>query len=216
LERRAFHKLAGLAGLDLMLGHPGTALGLQSSSRSNASAISRSPWDGYLIGAAYYPEWWPSKEWEIDFRQMRDLGINTVRMGEFAWALFEPAPGKLEFDWMDRALRVASRYGIRAVLATPTASIPPWLFQLHSDVLSGNSSGPFTYGGRKGYNTNSPNYLAASKRITTALADHYGAIHPSLAGNSITSPAILRKVSTRSPRRPFRRGSGSATVRSTN
>jgi beta-galactosidase len=49
------------------------------------------------------------------------------------------------------------------------------------DALSGNSSGPFTYGGRKGYNTNSPNYLTASKRITTALADHYGR-HPAVIG----------------------------------
>jgi beta-galactosidase len=172
LERRAFHKFIGLAGLDLLLGHPPAAVGLQASSQN---------WEGYLLGAAYYPEWWPSEEWEVDFRQMRDLGINTVRMGEFAWALFEPAPGKFVFDWMDRALAVANRYGIRVVLATPTASIPPWLFQLHPDVLSGNSSGPFTYGGRKGYNTNSPNFLTASKLITTALAEHYGR-HPAVIG----------------------------------
>ncbi len=181
MERRIFHKLAGLAGLDLLLGRPSVVVALQSSSRNNAAATARGPWDGYLLGAAYYPEWWPSEEWELDFRQMRELGINTVRMGEFAWALFEPAPGKFVFDWMDRALAVASRYGIRAVLATPTASIPPWLFQLHPDVLSGNSSGPFTYGGRKGYNTNSLNFLAASKRITTALAEHYGR-HPNVIG----------------------------------
>ena len=142
MERRAFHKLAGLAGLDLMLGHPGAALGFQSSSRSNASAISRSPWDGYLIGAAYYPEWWPASEWEIDFREMRELGINAVRMGEFAWAQYEPAPGKFDFDWMDRALEIAGRNGIGAVMGTPTASIPPWLFQQYPDVLSGNAQGP--------------------------------------------------------------------------
>ena len=35
---------------------------------------------------------------------MQELGINTVRMGEFAWAIYEPAPGKFEFDWMDRAI----------------------------------------------------------------------------------------------------------------
>ncbi len=181
MERRTFHKLAGLAGLDLLLGTTPAALALQSSSRSGPPSSGRGGWDGFLLGAAYYPEWWPSEEWEVDFRQMRDLGINTVRMGEFAWALFEPEPGKFAFDWMDRALAVASRYGIRAILATPTASIPPWLFELHPDVLSGNSSGPFTYGGRKGYNTNSPNYLAASERITTALAGHYGR-HPAVIG----------------------------------
>ena len=171
LKRRSFHKLTGIAGLNLLLGtHSAAAL-----------ETTRSPWDSYLLGAAYYPEWWPPDEWEVDFRQMHDLGINTVRMGEFAWALFEPAPGEFAFDWMDHALSVADRYGIRAVLATPTASIPPWLFELHPDVLSANANGPFTYGGRKGYNTNSPNFLAASKRITTALAEHYGR-HPGVIG----------------------------------
>ncbi|HSU65550.1 MAG TPA: beta-galactosidase, partial [Tepidisphaeraceae bacterium] len=172
MKRRSFHKLTGIAGLNLLLGNLSAAVALETT---------RSPWDSYLLGAAYYPEWWPPDEWEVDFRQMHDLGINTVRMGEFAWALFEPAPGEFAFDWMDHALSIADRYGIHAVLATPTASIPPWLFELHPDVLSANANGPFTYGGRKGYNTNSPNFLAASKRITTALAEHYGR-HPGVIG----------------------------------
>lgn len=130
--------------------------------------------DRYLLGAAYYPEWWPSTEWEIDFREMRELGINTVRMGEFAWAIFEPAHGKFDFDWMDRALAIASRNGIGTVLGTPTASIPPWLYEQYPDVLSANQQGPYTYGGRKGYNTNSSHYLDACSRIVNALADHYG------------------------------------------
>lgn len=39
--------------------------------------------DRYLIGAAYYPEWWPDLEWETDFKEMHELGINTARMGEY-------------------------------------------------------------------------------------------------------------------------------------
>jgi beta-galactosidase len=181
LHRRAFHKLAGVVSLDLLLGRRSRAAVPQTSSPKIANRGVRGLWNGYWIGAAYYPEWWPAAEWEIDFRQMRDLGIDTVRMGEFAWALFEPAPGRFDFDWMDRALAIAGRYGVGAILATPTASVPPWLYQLHPDVLSGNSNGPFTYGGRKGYNTNSANYLAASRRITTALAERYGR-HPGVIG----------------------------------
>ena len=115
-----------------------------------------------------------AKSGPASFGEMHDLGINTVRMGEFAWAIFEPSPGKFEFDWMDRALDIARRYGISAVIGTPTASVPPWLYQQFPDVLSGNVQGPFTYGGRKGYNTNSLHYLDACARIVTALADHYG------------------------------------------
>jgi len=148
--------------------------------------------DRYLVGAAYYPEWWPPAEWEIDFREMHELGINAVRMGEFAWASFEPSPGKFEFDWMDRALEIASRNGIGTVLGTPTASIPPWLYQQFPDVLSGNEKGLYTYGGRKGYNTNSPHYLDACARIVTALADHYG-----------KNPAIIGWQLDNEPGNPF-------------
>src|SRR5579859_2217383 len=112
MDRRAFHKLAGAVSVSLLLERRLRAAVPQGSNH----------WNEYWIGAAYYPEWWPAEEWEVDFREMRELGINTVRMGEFAWALFETAPGKFDFDWMDRALAIAGRYGIAAILSTPTAS----------------------------------------------------------------------------------------------
>ncbi len=139
------------------------------------------PWKRYFFGTAYYPEWWPAAEWETDFREMQQLGINTVRMGEFAWAIYEPSPGKFEFGWMDRAIALANHYGIDVILGTPTASVPPWLYQLHPDVLSGNAMGLYTYGGRKGYCTSSQNYLNACSRIVTALAEQY-CHHPGVIG----------------------------------
>jgi beta-galactosidase len=174
VERRTFHKLVGFAGASVLIGHRAFAAAISSPLQSSAASNGSSAWDRYLVGAAYYPEWWPATEWETDFREMHDLGINTVRMGEFAWAHFEPSPGKFTFDWMDRAIETAVRYGIRAILGTPTASIPPWLYEQYPDVLSGNQQGLFTYGGRKGYNTNSAHYLDACLRVVTALADHYG------------------------------------------
>ncbi|MGB7266979.1 MAG: beta-galactosidase [Terracidiphilus sp.] len=174
MNRRTFNELAALAGIDLFLNHRALAAATPSQTQSATGKNSRGLGDRYLVGAAYYPEWWPSAEWEVDFGEMHELGINAVRMGEFAWASFEPEPGKFTFDWMDRAIEIASRNGVGTVLGTPTASIPPWLFQQYPDVLSGNQLGPYTYGGRKGYNTNSTHYLDACARIVTALADHYG------------------------------------------
>ncbi|HEV2499944.1 MAG TPA: beta-galactosidase [Terriglobia bacterium] len=190
MKRRTFNKLASMAGLDALTrsgdrleAHPpiitSSSIGLSASSDQvrparEAEERKQPPWNRYLLGAAYYPEWWPASEWEADFAQMEQLGINTVRMGEFAWAIFEPAPGKFEFAWMDHAIALANRHGIDVVLGTPTASVPPWLYQQHPDVLSGDEIGPYTYGGRKGYCTSSPNYEAACARIVTALAGHYG------------------------------------------
>jgi beta-galactosidase len=173
VNRRTFNKLAGFAGIDALAGFiPATASAQTSPSSPDRNQSSL--WNRYLLGTAYYPEWWQPSEWETDFRQMQELGINAVRMGEFAWAIFEPAPGQFRFDWMDHAIGIAKSHGVGVVLGTPTASVPPWLYQLHPDVLSGNDHGPYTYGGRKGYCTSSPNYEAACTRIVTALAEHYG------------------------------------------
>ena len=92
INRRAFNKLAGLtlAGRRLL-----------------AASTESDPWKRYFLGAAYYLEWWPRSEWETDFREMQALGINAVCMGEFAWACYEPSPGKFEFAWMDHAIELA-------------------------------------------------------------------------------------------------------------
>jgi beta-galactosidase len=127
-----------------------------------------------MLGTSYYPEWWEPSEWEIDFAQMASLGLNTVRMGEFAWAGFEPEQGKFSFDWMDHAIDIANHRGIRVILGTPTASVPPWLYALHPDVLGASAIEPYSYGGRKGYCVNSANYLGASAQVVSALAKHYG------------------------------------------
>lgn len=91
MDRRDFNKLAGCAAA-------GALMDLREASRGWAAVgttakNSRRMWEHYMLGAAYYPEWWKASEWETDFRQMQGLGINTLRMGEFAWALFEPSSG---------------------------------------------------------------------------------------------------------------------------
>lgn len=179
MDRRAFTRLAGSAGIAAFAGIPrlDAAQPLAPQRRRNVGNFP----DRYLLGAAYYPEWWEPAEWENDFHQMSQLGINTLRMGEFAWSSFESAPGKFDFAWMDRAISLADHYGLKTILGTPTASVPPWLYQLHPDVLTGNDIGLYTYGGRKGYNTSSQNYLDACARIVTALAEHYGS-NPGVIG----------------------------------
>lgn len=182
MDRRTFTKLVGLSGLGAISASPLRAQRLLSSGRSEiSSSQADSAWDVYRLGSSYYPEWWDPTEWEPDFAQMQSLGLNTVRMGEFAWSSFEPEEGRFVFDWMDRAIDIANRHGIKVILGTPTAAVPPWLYALHPDVLGASAIQPYTYGGRKGYCTNSPDYLAASAQITQALAGHYGS-HPGVIG----------------------------------
>jgi beta-galactosidase len=89
------------------------------------------------FGVDYYPEHWvfpyagtaeqPESEWERDAELMVAAGVNVVRMAELTWGLCEPEEGKYNFDWLQRAMDVMGKAGIKVVLGTPTAAPPVWL-----------------------------------------------------------------------------------------
>ena len=127
------------------------------------------------LGVCYYPEHWPEELWPQDARRMVDAGLTWVRIGEFAWSRLEPAPGQLEFDWLDRAIAVLGAAGLRVVLGTPTATPPRWMIDRHPDMLAADATGhPRKFGARRHYCFSHPGYLAECKRIVTLLAERYG------------------------------------------
>ena len=67
------------------------------------------------LGVCYYPEHWPESMWEDDARRMKALGIEQVRIGEFAWSRIEPTPGEYDWDWLDRAIDVLGAAGLQVV-----------------------------------------------------------------------------------------------------
>lgn len=135
---------------------------------------------GIPFGIAYYPEHWPKAVWADDFRRMREHGISFVRMAEFAWGLFEPEPGRFDFEWFDEALELAEKAGLKVVLGTPTASPPPWVTRLYPDALNRRQDRvPFAPGERRHYSYNSPAYRWLAERIVEAMAKRYGQ-HPAV------------------------------------
>jgi beta-galactosidase len=134
------------------------------------------------FGVDYYPEQWPEERWPEDARLMQRAGFNLVRLAEFAWSRLEPRADELCFDWLDRALEVLSRHGLRAVLGTPTASPPPWLCTAYPEIFRVREDGlRVTFGHRRQYCPNRPVYRHLSRRIVSALADHYHD-HPAVTG----------------------------------
>lgn len=134
------------------------------------------------LGVCYYPEHWPRKLWEVDARRMRELGIEYVRVGEFAWALLEPSPGRFQWQWLDEALEVLGRAGLKVVLGTPTAAPPKWLVDRYPEVLPVDAAGRVrNFGSRRHYCFSSPAFRAETERIVTAMAKHYGD-HPAVVG----------------------------------
>jgi beta-galactosidase len=158
-------------------------------------------WNGgkFIYGADYYSEAWDESQWEKDAAMMQEAGFNFVRLGEFAWAKMEPQEGHFDFAWLDRALKVLNAHGIRAVLGTPTASPPAWMFEKYPDIAAMNENGVrVRYGGRRNYCVHNPDFLAATTRIVTAMAEHYKD-HPGVIGwqidNEVGGPQCFDAVS---------------------
>jgi beta-galactosidase len=158
-------------------------------------------WNGgkFIYGADYYPEAWPESQWEKDATMMQEAGINFVRMGEFAWAKMEPREGEFDFAWLDRALKVLNAHGIRAVLGTPTASPPAWLYEKYPDIAAMDANGlRYRYGSRRNYCIHNSDFLAATTRIVTAMAEHFKD-HPGVLGwqidNEVGDPKCFDPIS---------------------
>ncbi|MET3523397.1 beta-galactosidase [Mesorhizobium abyssinicae] len=130
--------------------------------------------DRFLLGAPHYPEHVDESCWRRDAERMLAAGVNTVRMGEFAWHIFEPYEGKFDFDLFDRAIEVLGAVGIDTIMCTPTATPPRWLTVNYPEVLRVDVNGHrASHGSRQHADTTSPVFRAHSRRITRAMAEHY-------------------------------------------
>lgn len=86
------------------------------------------------VGAAYYPELWDDSEIDKDIERCKSLGINTLRVGEFAWCKMEPEEGKFEFGWLKDIVEKLYANGIYTVMCSPTATPPRWLFNKYPET----------------------------------------------------------------------------------
>ena len=139
-----------------------------------AIAQTNSRYESFRFGVCYYPEQWPESYWEDDARRMEECGVNTVRLGEFGWALMEPREGHFDFSLFDRAIETLGRHGIKTIFGTPTATPPKWLTHKYPEVLDVFEDGrPANDQSRRQYCYNSPVYRRFSRKIVEALALHY-------------------------------------------
>jgi beta-galactosidase len=128
-----------------------------------------------MLGVCYYPEHWDENWWAEDARQMRELGIKYVRIGEFAWSRMEPSQGVYEWDWLDRAIEVLAAEGLKVVMGTPTAAAPKWLVDLYPEILPVFEDGRARlHGSRRHATAASSRWREESARITEKMAIRYG------------------------------------------
>jgi beta-galactosidase len=136
---------------------------------------------GLWFGGDYNPEQWDKEVWAADDALMREARVNTATVGVFSWSVLEPEEGRYDFGWLDAALERLLHNGVRVVLATPTASPPPWFTLAHPDAMPVTREGTrLWHGSRDTYCVAAPAYREAAARIAGALAQRYAG-HPALA-----------------------------------
>ncbi|WOO39750.1 beta-galactosidase [Rubellicoccus peritrichatus] len=127
------------------------------------------------LASAWYPEQFPKETWSEDLRTMKQLGLNTVRVGEFAWSCLEPSEGLYETDWLVEAMDLLAEYEIDCVLCTPTATPPLWLLQRYPEIGYVEPDGyRHKHGARQHASYNSPIFRSYASKITDVVARQFG------------------------------------------
>lgn len=128
-----------------------------------------------LYGGDYNPDQWPRDVWAEDIRLMKDAGVNAVTVGVFSWSTLEPREGEFDFGWLDEVMDLMAKNNIGVILATPTASPPPWFTLAHPEGLPVTKDGVrLIHGSRDTYNPSSTAYREAAKNITRKMIERYG------------------------------------------
>ena len=139
-------------------------------------------WDKISLGVCYYPEHWDRSLWQDDLRRMKENGIYTVRVAEFAWSIFEPEEGVFSFELFDSFLDLAQQEGVKVIFGTPTAIPPVWLTEKYPEVLNCRKDGVlFRHGMRRHFNYNSQMLHKLASRVVQRVAEHY-AQRPCIVG----------------------------------
>lgn len=128
-----------------------------------------------IFGVDYYPEQWTAKDWDEDINIMKNMGITSVRLGEFSWALMEPKEGKFDFSFFDMIIEKFSKAEMTVILGTPTATFPPWLFKKYPKIAQVSKNGiERIIGTRRQACFSSKDFLKATENIVTEMAIHFG------------------------------------------
>jgi len=198
------HSRLGLSLLILMLASGSLAQPAQSFAPDKMDSI--------LYGVAYYPEYMPYDRLDKDVELMQRAGITVVRVGESTWSSWEPRDGDFQFAWMQRVLDRLQQAGIKAILGTPTYSIPTWLYKDHPEILVTHASTapplgdpysptypneltPGYYGIRQNYDFLNPYFRQHAERIIREIVSHFKD-HPAIIGYQIDNETFPTGVPT--------------------
>lgn len=127
------------------------------------------------LGVDWYPEQWGMELVEEDLDGICELGLDLVRIADFAWDVIEPADGAYDFAFFDEVLDRVRARGLKVMMCVPTATPPRWLVKAHPEVMIEHANGiREPWGARRNYCMNNPYYLQKATDLARAMAAHWG------------------------------------------
>ena len=135
---------------------------------------------GFVHGGDYNPDQWLDRPdiLEEDVRLMKKAGVNSVTLGVFSWAAYEPVEGEFHFGWMERIIDNLYKNGIYTVLSTPSGARPAWLDEKYPEAMRVDNRGMRNHHGvRHNHCMSSFAYRAKVAAIDRKLAERFGS-HP--------------------------------------
>jgi len=150
---------------------------LISISKVNAQDASRFFPEKDLIttGIYYYPEHWKESQWERDIKKISDMGYEFVHIAEFAWFKMEPEEGKYDFAWLDRVVGLCTKYHVKVLMCTPSATTPTWMRVNYPETFVMDGQYIRAENGTRGRGSVvNAKYRLYTEKIVTEMARRYG------------------------------------------
>ncbi len=131
----------------------------------------------FVHGTTYYHFANPEVELDENFRKMREMGINAVRVAEIwpGWEVLEPAPGVFDFCELDSYLSKARDAGLEVIMGIGINNPPFWVFEDIADVRCVDVSGKKAVRRVQSANHDNPGYRRVMERFIGKMAGRYGA-----------------------------------------
>jgi len=131
--------------------------------------------DLITTGIYYYPEQWNENQWERDIKKISDMGYEFVHLAEFAWFKMEPLEGKYDFVWLDKVVNLCTKYNLKVVMCTPSATPPAWMRVNYPETFIMDGHYIRAENGTRGLEsiTNSK-YRLCVKKVIDKMAERYG------------------------------------------
>ncbi|MBR4422368.1 MAG: beta-galactosidase [Erysipelotrichaceae bacterium] len=126
------------------------------------------------LGVDYYPEQWGMDLVDQDLDDIVALGADLIRIGDFAWDVFEPQEGRYDFAFFDEVIEKAKQHGLKILMCIPGATVPAWLYHKHPEIMNVDERGyrqPF--GARRGHCYANDIYLERVYALARKMAEHY-------------------------------------------